>query len=284
MNTPTIPVPHKRRLQSHFGLTGLPFRKNVGAHQMFDSTSQREAGHALALWIEVRGIGLLTGGTGMGKSITVRRLCAELDEARYRVWRFGQAPMTPNGFLRSLCRLLDLPVHRCTADLFDAVRKYLLTFAEVHGQHPILVLDDGEGMRTDCLDLLRRLTAWELDAEDRISVLLVGTDDLLRTLAHPDLASLRSRITYARQLRPFSLDDTRNYIRFQLRQAGCVAEVMSDDAIRELYAAAQGAPRATNQVALQTMIQAAVEGIDRIDGRFLQAAIAAHPLLARTER
>jgi general secretion pathway protein A len=220
----------------------------------------------------------------MGKSITVRRFCAELDEARYRVWRFGQAPMTPNGFLRSLSRVLELPVRRHTADLFDAVRTHLLTFADVHGLHPLLVLDDGEGMRPDCLDLLRRLTAWELDSEDRLSVLLVGTDELLRALQHSDLAGLRSRVTYARQLRPFSLEDTRNYIRFQLRQAGSAAEVLSDEAVRELYAVAQGAPRATNQVVLQAMIQAAVEGVDHIDGRFLQAVVAAHPLLARGER
>lgn len=139
-------------------------------------------------------------------------------------------------------------------------------------------------MRTDCLDLLRRLTTWELDAEDRISVLLVGTDDLLRSLQHPELASLRSRVTYARQLRPFSLEDTRNYVRFQLRQAGATAEVMTDDAVRELYGAAQGAPRTMNQVALQAMIQAAVEGVDGIDGRFLQSVVAAHPLLGRSER
>jgi type II secretory pathway predicted ATPase ExeA len=251
---------------------------------MFDSTSQREAWHALRMWLEVKGIGLLTASTGMGKSITVRRFCSDLDEARYRVWRFGQAPMTPNGFLRSLSRVLELPVRRHTADLFDAVRTHLLTFAETHGLHPVLVLDDGEGMRADCLDLLRRLTAWDLDAEDRLSVLLVGTEDLLATLRRADLASLRSRLTYARQLRPFSLEDTRNYVRHQLRQAGSAGEVLSDEAVRELYAVAQGAPRATNQVALQAMIQAAVEGIDRIDARFLQGVIAAHPLLSRGDR
>lgn len=284
MNTPTVPLPQKRRLQSHFSLTGVPFRKNVTAKQMFDSTAQREAVLALAMWLEVKGIGLFSGGTGIGKSITVRRFCATLDESRYKVWRFSQAPMTTNGFLRSLARTLDVPVHRQTADLFDAVRTYLLTFAEVHGPHPLLVLDDGEGMRPDCLDLLRRLTTWELDAEDRFSVLLVGTDDLLRTLQHPDLSSLRSRVTYARQLRPFSLDDTRNYIRHHLRQAGATGDLMTDDAVREIYVVAQGAPRTTNQVALQAMIQAAVEGADRIDGRFVQEVVSAHPLLARGER
>ena len=139
-------------------------------------------------------------------------------------------------------------------------------------------------MRPDCLDLLRRLTAWDLDAEDRCSILLVGTDDLLRTLQHPDLVSLRTRISYARQLRPFSLEDTRNYVRFQIQTAGGSAGLFGDDAVRELFQVSQGIPRTINQVALQAMIQAAVEGRDVIDGRFMVATIAAHPLLPKGER
>ena len=284
MSTPTIPEPQKRRLQSHFGFTGLPFRKNAHARHMFDSGSQREAGHALRMWLELRGMGLLTAGSGMGKSITVRRFCNELDEARVRVWRFSHVPTTVNGFLRSLCRTLEIPARGYSADLFDAVRLFLATYAETKGPHPLLVLDDSEGMRPDCLDLVRRLTAWDLDAEDRCSILLVGTEELLQTFQHPSLASLRSRISYARQLRPFSLEDTRNYVRFQIQQAGGTTTLFTDDAIRELFQVSQGIPRSINQVALQAMIQAAVEGRDAIDGRFMIDAIAAHPLLSRTER
>ena len=282
MNTPTVPFPEKRRLQAHFAFTGMPFRKNVPAHKMFDSRAQRELVQALLLWIEMRGLALVTGPTGVGKSISIRKFVAQVDEQRVRVLRFNQVPTTPTGLLRSLSRLLGLPMRRHVADLFDQVRDHLRT-ASANGLHLLLLLDDAEGMRADALDIVRRLTTADLDAEDRFSVLLAGTDDLLQTLAQPELGSLRSRFSYAAQLRPFSIEDTLNYVRFHLEEAGAKAALVSDDAVRAVFHASQGVPRAVNQLVLQALIQATVHGRDDIDGRFMNAQISAHPLYTRGE-
>ena len=48
--TPSLPPSQQKRLQAHFGFTGLPFRKNVVATKMFDSESQRELRNGLLLW------------------------------------------------------------------------------------------------------------------------------------------------------------------------------------------------------------------------------------------
>jgi len=284
MNTPTIAPAHKRRLQAHFGFTGMPFRKNVSASRMFDSSSQRELGHALALWLGVCGLAYLGGQTGVGKSITTRRFAAGLDDTRFRVIRFGQVPTTPAGFLRSLCRVLGLPMRRHTADLFDQARAHLNGYAEAHGPHPVLILDDAEGMRVESLDLLRRLTHWELDADDRFSVLVVGTEALLTTLRMPQLDSLRSRFSYAGQLRPFTLEDTRNYVRFHLQGAGVGEDLFSDEAVREIFLTSGGTPRAINQLALQSLISAAAGGRNALDGGFVSQVIGGHPLYARGDR
>jgi type II secretory pathway predicted ATPase ExeA len=283
MNTPTIPLPQKRRLQAHFAFSGMPFRKNVPAHKMFDSRAQRDLVHALALWAELRGLGLVTGPTGVGKSISVRKFVSQLDEQRFHVLRFHQVPTTPTGLLRSLSRLLELPMRRHLADLFDQIREHL-TVTAASGPHTLIVLDDAEGMRPEALDIVRRLTATDLDADDRFSVLTAGTDDLLHTLARPELASLRSRFAYAVALRPFSLEDTLNYVRFHLREAGTTATLLTDDAVRAVFHVSQGVPRLINQLVLQALIQAAVEGRDDVDGRFMKALIAAHPLYLRGER
>src|SRR5690606_22509017 len=96
-----------------------------------------------------------------------------------------------------------------------------------------------EGMRPETLDLVRRLTAGELDAEDAFSVLVAGTEELLRVLQHPQLASLRSRFGYAQQLRPFNLEDTLNYVRFHLEDAGADPSLFTDEAAREIFQASQ---------------------------------------------
>jgi type II secretory pathway predicted ATPase ExeA len=278
MNTPTLPEPNLRRLQSHFGFTKVPFRKNMFAREMFDSRSQREVLFGLALWAGVHGLALLEGKPGVGKSITIRRFLQDLDEQRYRVVHLTSHPTTPMGFLRSLSRALGLPMRAHAADLFDAAQKHLVEKNEDQAPHPLLVLDDAEGMSAEVLDLVRRLTAWSLDAEDRFSVLVCGTDQLLRTLRHPVLEPLCSRFSYARTLQSFTMEDTRNYILFHIQRADSRPDLFSDDAVRRVFQASQGCPRNINQVALQALVEAAVQGIDKITGDFVGSVIANHPL------
>lgn len=282
MNTPTLPTPQKRRLQAHFGFTGLPFRKNVQALRMFDSTSQRDLRHGLVLWLELRGLALLTGPSGVGKSISLRRFVADIPDRRFAVHRIGQIPTTANGFLRAVARRLGIRPRLHLADLFDDVLEALSRHEEQQGTHPVLILDDAEGMRPSTLDLLRRLTAAELDGVNHVSVLLSGTETLLATLREPIQAPLASRLGYTHVLRPFGLDDTRNYFRFHVQTAGGPDDLFTDDAIRAVFLASQGVPRQINQLALQALIEAVVVGRDAVDKVAIDRVIAQHPLYAPT--
>ena len=268
----------KRMLRAHFAFAKLPFKKTMWARHMFDSQGQRELFRGLGMWTEVRGIALVTGPSGVGKSITLRRFIAELDDSRHHVIQFTYLCTTPVGFLRSLSRALGLRMRLHGADLFDAALTHLATYEAEHGAHPVVVIDDAEGLSVAILDLLRRLTTSELDAEDRLSILLAGTEELLRTLRHPQLEPLRSRIGYAHALRPFSLEDTRNYIRFHLARAEADPKLFTDDAVKQLFHATHGKPRHTNQLALGALIHAAVQGREAVDGRFMADVIAGHPL------
>ena len=86
-------------------------------------------------------------------------------------------------------------------------------------------------------------------------------------MATPSLEPLRSRFSYVQGLRPFGLEDTRNYVRFHLDRAETPPKLFSDPAIRQLFNASAGRPRSINQLAVQALIQAAVHGRDEIDGR-----------------
>jgi type II secretory pathway predicted ATPase ExeA len=280
----TLPYANKRRLQAHFGFTGLPFRKGIKAHNMFDSTAQRELSLALHLWTEVRGLALATGPAGVGKSITVRKFVSTLDTKRFLVFRFAQTPMTPSGFLRSFNRLLGLPVRSHSSDLFDQAREHLNRYEEANGTHPLLIFDDAEGMRADTLDLIRRLTNWELDAESRFSALFIGTEAIHQVLRDPLVRSLRGRFAYAAVLRPFSLEDTQNYLRFHLQKAGVQEPLFDEDSMRQIFLVSGGIPRNINQLATQALIQSVVEGRDAVDKSFLSRIISNNPLFSSSER
>ena len=92
-----------------------------------------------------------------------------LDEARYRVILLTTVPSTPHGFLRAVNRILALPMRAHLTDLFDQAQTHLAGGGGGdQAAHPVLVVDDAEGMSAENLDLLRRLTAYALDSEEVI--------------------------------------------------------------------------------------------------------------------
>ena len=68
-----------------------------------------------------------------------------------------------------------------------------------------------------------------------------------------------------------------------MARPGGRADLFTEDAVRKLFNASHGWPRAINQLALQTLIYAAVEGRDQIDGAFVTSQTASHRLYDTTQ-
>jgi general secretion pathway protein A len=109
-----------------------------------------------------------------------------------------------------------------------------------------------------------------------ISILLVGTEGLLDALRDPILTPLRTRCQHAHQLRPFGMEDARHH----LTGSGAPDQLFTDGATTALFAASQGVPRPLNQLALQALITAVVQGTDTADASMMKRVIQAHPLYA----
>ena len=69
----------------HFAFTRLPFETPTETDELFESAARREAEARLGHLIELRGIGMLTGEVGAGKTTVCRHLTAQLHPGLYRV-------------------------------------------------------------------------------------------------------------------------------------------------------------------------------------------------------
>jgi general secretion pathway protein A len=274
----TLNTQEKRRLAAHFGFKKMPFPKYVRAQAMYNSKSQKTLLVGLEMWLDVGGLALIAGPSGVGKSLNIRRFVTGLNDNRYAVYIIPSPPATVYGFLRCVNRRFGLPMKNHTIDLFDAAQKFLINHEKDLGTHPILVLDDAEGLYPDVADTVRRLTIYDLDAEDRFSILVCGIESLLQVLELGVLEPLRSRFSFAHSLRPFGLEDTAGYIRFNLERAGSDPNLFSDEAVKRIFQVSQGKPRTINQLCIGALIQCAMKGLENIDGHFIKLFIAGHPL------
>lgn len=260
----------KLNIQSYYGFSRMPFTKYMWASKMFAAESQKELIDGLSLWIQTKGIALVYGEAGVGKSISLRRFVKDLDERSYQVFYLFNMRLTPLGFLRSLTRVMGLPVLYHQADLFDAVSSHLGTFEQRMNKHPLIIFDDADSLRDELLELLRLLANFEMDSVDHCSFIISGSSRLAARLRRGINEAFRQRISFSHQLMGFTLDDAKAYVRFHLARANAPAELFTEQAVQMIFHYSKGLPRVINQIAMQALIRGATKGQQAIDADFLK--------------
>jgi type II secretory pathway predicted ATPase ExeA len=73
--------------QEFYGFTRVPFSRTIATPDLFPTAGQKELNARLTYLVRERGVGLVTGDIGSGKSTAVRTFAASLDFNRYLVVR-----------------------------------------------------------------------------------------------------------------------------------------------------------------------------------------------------
>ena len=185
----------------HLALTRLPFETPAHTDERFESSSRREAQARLHPLIELKGIGLMTGEVGSGKTTVCRHVTAALHPGLYRV---GYVCLTTGNVLdmdQSIAWELGLPTERSRATAYRAIRTEITRLVCEAKPLPVLVIDEAQHLRNDVLEDLRLLTHFAMDSEHRLCLRLVGLTELRRRLAMAVHESLSQRLVVRHHLR-----------------------------------------------------------------------------------
>ena len=96
----------------HFAFTRMPFETPAETDELFESSARREAEARLGHLIELRGIGMLTGEVGSGKTTVCRHLTAQLHPGLYRVHYVSLTTGNVLDMYKSIAWELGLSVER----------------------------------------------------------------------------------------------------------------------------------------------------------------------------
>ena len=258
----------------HFALTRLPFETPAHTDELFDSNSRREAETRLNHLIELRGIGLLTGEVGSGKTTVCRHVATVLHPGLYRLCYVSLTTGNVLDMYKSIAWELGLPTERSRATAYRAIRTEVTRLVCETNQLPVLVIDEAHHLRNDVLEDLRLLCNYEMDSENRLCVLLVGLTELRRRLAMAVHESLSQRLVVRHHLTGLDRDELDAYLTHRLRLAGCEVPLFEPPAVEALFQSARGLPRLINRIAHYALTAAAVNDARTVNAGHLEHAVA----------
>jgi general secretion pathway protein A len=200
----------------YFGFDSKPFKPNHPNSFYRNATIDAAVVDILGGIRKRRGLILLTGEAGLGKTLLLRRCMAEADDVRFML--LGNAHLDFPDILTYLCGDLGLEV----GDLdFERQSRLLLDAYASRDRTVALLVDDAHHLRASAL---RRLwdfvEASAVNPEQRLPVVLAGLPDIEDRLRQPELRLLQDHVRVRCRLTPLSGMETGLFIDQQLKAAG----------------------------------------------------------------
>lgn len=257
----------------HFGLNRFPFEKDIAAEEMFQSQSMAELSVRLSHLIELRGIGLVTGDSGSGKSSACRKMASELHSGLYKTLYVPLATANPMDLYKTIAWELGLPTERSRAALYRQIRSEVTRLCVESKTRCVLIVDEAHALRSEVLEELRLLTNYAMDSENRLCLVLCGQSELRRRVSMAVHEPLNQRIVVRYHLQALSQKELPLYLAHLLRRAGTELPLIEPAAIEALFQASSGLPRKVNQYAHDAFIAAAIDKAKVITAEHVQTAL-----------
>lgn len=150
---------------SCFGMSGDPFPHDLDPSRLLRLPGIEDSLSSLGFFCERRGIGVLVGKSGLGKSCLVRLLVSTLPVGLYRPVYLCHSTVSVTEFYGHLASALNLPVRSRLASLFRAIQDHVLQLSRSNKIHPILIIDEAQCLSNGILVELRQLLNFQYDSE-----------------------------------------------------------------------------------------------------------------------
>ena len=253
--------------QQFFHLTEAPFQLTPDPRFFFASKGHARAMGYLTFGLsQGEGFVVITGEVGAGKTTLLGHLLATLDPNKFVAATVVTSQLGADDLLRMVAAGFNLKQEGLDkASVLGRLHSYLKGIA-ARGSRAVIIVDEAQTLSMGALEELRMLSNLQVGRPPCLQVLLLGQPQFREKIATTDLAQLRQRIIASYHLGPISMEETREYIRHRLTQAGWKGDPdVTEDAYPAVYKATGGVPRLINVLFSRVLMYCFLEQLHRID-------------------
>ena len=259
-------------VRSAFACHTTPCTREIEPADHFVLPFLEQVQECLRTAIEQRMSAALIAPAGTGKTALVRRVIADLPEARYRVHYVKVCDLGKRDLCREIARVTGLPPAGSYPSLFQKLQDRFESGFSDEGVRPVLFLDEAHDLRPNVLGMMRVLTNFRMDSRLVLSVVLVGQPPLRKMLEADQHVATAQRLACTVTLRLLTRDETQAYVEHRLRVAGMANSPFDQAAMDTIYELSRGNLRAIDGLALGGLELAAQANLRSVGSNQILAA------------
>jgi type II secretory pathway predicted ATPase ExeA len=244
--------------EDYFGLSEQPFSNSPNG-RYFCSTTQHQQALIKMMYAaySMKGLAVVTGEIGTGKTTLARHLLEELpqDEYETNLLVIVHSNISTIWLLKKIAALLG--VEEPKEDKLNVLRQIFDKLLEIHdsGRKAIIIVDEAQMLNTqELMEEFRGLLNMELPGEKLITFILFGLPELEDNLRLDKPLEQRVAVRYT--LKSLDLEPTREYIKYRLDVAGADEKIFTETAIKAIHKYSRGYPRLVNTICDNALFEA----------------------------
>ena len=261
------------------GLTRQPFDKNLPLKHLFLSKQIKELFQQLNHFLHRRGIALITGEVGAGKSTTIRAFNEQLEKNLYDIAYIPDPTIGMRGILNSVAIQLNLEGGFFKWQLIEKVKYNIEKNAADFNKTTLLIIDEAQLLSTKTLEELRLFTNFKIDSLSPLNLILSAQPDLQKTIHLNSMKALAQRINCRYHLTGLDNSEAKPYISHHLNVAGRSDDLFTDDVIHEIFQQAKGVPRVINNLGYECLMEIYLQNKNIVDMPVLEKILLKYDVL-----
>lgn len=232
----------------YYGLKEQPFTNSIDNRFYYNSTQHKEALLRLKYAVStMKGLAVLLGDIGTGKTTLARRMLDELNESEYEsaLLVIIHSSITAEWLLKKIA--MQLGVEDIPEDKVNLLSRVYHRLIEIHesGKKAVVLIDEAQMLNTrEIMEEFRGLLNLEVTGGKLVSFVFFGLPDLDNILSLDE--PLKQRVAVKYKLKSFTPEITVEYIKHRLNIAGSDSSFFSADAMETVHMYSRGIPRLIN--------------------------------------
>ena len=259
------------------GLTSDPFSTSPNVDLFYPAVEHRQCLEGLELAIRMRrGLSVIRGGIGVGKTTISRKLIQNFkDESDDFDFYLILDPKFESEIilLKHIIELFGINESaESVQDCRNIIENYLLKVGVEQGKTLVLIIDEGQNLPGEMLDVFRTLLNFETDEFKLLQLIIFGQPEM-GTMIHK-YPNFEDRISFDFEIGPISIEDMRGMIDHRIEvTGGRIGSWFDERALVKIYKNTQGYPRKVTQLCHQLLLTMISEEKDHINDEMVQRVI-----------
>lgn len=258
---------------NYYGLVANPFSKHFNTSQnCFQSHDFKQATGMLNHLKDIRGLGILTAPTGMGKSLALKYFTDSLNPNLYKSCYICMTTVSITEFYRMLCDEIGITDVSGKSGRFNAIKDQIRYMYKEKRQTFIMIIDEAQHLNTNILTDLKMLMNFECDTVNYFALVLSGEPHLTATLSKPVHQALRERVVARYKYSGLLDSEVKEYVLHKIAAAQGSESIIEPAAISTLHSYSQGNARIIDSIMTDALVIGEQQKKKVIDSEVILAA------------